>query len=207
MKLSIMQPYFFPYIGYFSLINYVDRFVIFDSVQFIRHGWISRNRILKPVVSWQYIIVPVKKHKRDTLIKDIQISEQENWKKRILGQIEHYKKNAPYFMEVKDFLDECFSYEEKSLFRLNYHYLKKTCQFLDISCNFDIYSDMNMVIDDLNKDGKTSMKDADVMYQIINDIDNDPSFKNLIGGLGKYKKTSNHTWNIHVDTRGYIARW
>ena len=47
MKLGIMQPYFFPYIGYFSLIKYVDRFVFFDTPQYISHGWVNRNRILK----------------------------------------------------------------------------------------------------------------------------------------------------------------
>jgi len=47
MKLGIMQPYFFPYLGYFSLIKYVDKFILLDEVQYIRHGWINRNRILK----------------------------------------------------------------------------------------------------------------------------------------------------------------
>ncbi len=48
MRLGIMQPYFFPYIGYMSLIKNTDLFILFDDVQFIRHGWIERNRILKP---------------------------------------------------------------------------------------------------------------------------------------------------------------
>ncbi|HOC37490.1 MAG TPA: WbqC family protein, partial [Tenuifilaceae bacterium] len=50
-----MQPYFFPYIGYFSLIKHTDEFILLDTVQFIRHGWIERNRILKPSDGWQYI--------------------------------------------------------------------------------------------------------------------------------------------------------
>ncbi len=48
MKIGIMQPYFFPYLGYFSLIKHTERFILLDSVQFIRHGWVERNRILKP---------------------------------------------------------------------------------------------------------------------------------------------------------------
>lgn len=73
----------------------------------------------------------------------------------------------------------------------------------------DVYVDNNAdgVIDDLNRDGTHSMEDAIKMYKSVEEIDNDPDFSNLIGGLGKYKKTSNHTWNIHVDTRGYKARW
>ncbi len=73
----------------------------------------------------------------------------------------------------------------------------------------DVYVDTNddKVIDDLNRDGKASMGDAVFMGDIIESMDKDPKYKYLIGGLGKYKKTSAHTWDIHVDTRGYKARW
>ncbi len=46
MELAIMQPYLFPYLGYFQLINRVDKFVIYDDVQYIKGGWINKNRIL-----------------------------------------------------------------------------------------------------------------------------------------------------------------
>ena len=46
MKIAIMQPYLFPYIGYFSLIKNTDHFVFFDTPQYIRKGWINRNRII-----------------------------------------------------------------------------------------------------------------------------------------------------------------
>lgn len=73
----------------------------------------------------------------------------------------------------------------------------------------DIYIDENQdgVIDDLNQDGKASMKDADVIYQVAESIDKDPKYKHLLGGLGKYNKTASHTWDVHIDTRGYKARW
>lgn len=93
MKLGIMQPYFFPYLGYFSLIKHTDRFILFDTVQFIRHGWIERNRILKPNEGWQYIQVPLIKDKgRDTVIKDVKIRNTENWQQKIIAQLQHYKK-------------------------------------------------------------------------------------------------------------------
>ena len=59
MKISVMQPYFFPYLGYFQLIAASDIFVILDDVQFIDKGWINRNRILHPAVEkkWNYINV------------------------------------------------------------------------------------------------------------------------------------------------------
>lgn len=48
MKIGIMQPYFLSYLGYYSLIRQVDRYLVFDTAQYIYHGWINRNRILKP---------------------------------------------------------------------------------------------------------------------------------------------------------------
>lgn len=73
----------------------------------------------------------------------------------------------------------------------------------------DVYVDINGdgVIDDLNNDGKHNMDDENILYKIINSFDNDPSFSELIGGAGNYKKNSRHTFFIHIDTRGYKARW
>ena len=73
----------------------------------------------------------------------------------------------------------------------------------------DVFVDVNNdgVIDDLNGDKKASMLDAEVIYKIVDAFDKDPKYKFMLGGLGKYKKTNSHTWNVHLDTRGYKARW
>lgn len=144
-----MQPYFLPYLGYFSLIKHTDRFILLDEVQFIRHGWIERNRILKPKESWQYIKVPLKKHSRNTVIKDILIRNEENWKQRITGQLQHYKKFAPYFSEVMGFLDKTFSreFEKISVSVLNEYILRAVCEYLKILTQIDVYSSMCVEID------------------------------------------------------------
>lgn len=77
MKLGIMQPYFLPYLGYISLIKNTDKFILFDTVQFIRHGWIERNRILKQTGGWQYIQIPLEKKQMSTVIKDVKINNKE----------------------------------------------------------------------------------------------------------------------------------
>ena len=73
----------------------------------------------------------------------------------------------------------------------------------------DIYVDENLdgVIDDLNKDGISTIKDAEVIQKLVNQIEADSANKELIGGMGKYNKNSAHTYFIHIDTRGYKARW
>ena len=63
MKIAVMQPYFFPYIGYFQLINAVDEFVVYDNIEFTKKGWINRNRILVNG-SDSLFSLPIKKAKR-----------------------------------------------------------------------------------------------------------------------------------------------
>ena len=147
MKIAIMQPYFFPYSGYFSLIKNTDKFIIFDVVQFIRHGWIERNRTLKPDNGWQYISVPLEKHSRNTVIKDIKIKNNDNWKKKIISQLGHYKRKAPYFYKTINLIKECFEYETCSITLLNTYFLKKTSEYLGIDFSYEIYSDMDINIE------------------------------------------------------------
>ena len=94
MKIAIMQPYFMPYIGYFSLIKHSDQFILFDTPQFIRHGWIERNRILKPNGEPLYIKVPLKKSPRETKINKLVINNSENWQNKIIAQLVPYKKKS-----------------------------------------------------------------------------------------------------------------
>ncbi|MBN2466493.1 WbqC family protein, partial [candidate division WOR-3 bacterium] len=87
-----MQPYFFPYLGYFDLIYRTDRWVVFDTAQYIRHGWVNRNRILHPSSGWQYITAPLRQHHRDTPISGVLVKEGRDWRDRVCGQLVHYKK-------------------------------------------------------------------------------------------------------------------
>ena len=104
-----MQPYFFPYIGYWQLINSVDIFVLFDDSQYKRHGWINRNRILKPDGNWQYILIPLQKHSLREPIKHVYIAPNCGWEKTIIAQLSHYKKKAHYFDEINPMIIETIS--------------------------------------------------------------------------------------------------
>ena len=151
MKLGIMQPYFFPYIGYISLIKHTDRFILFDTVQFIRHGWIERNRILKQNQGWQYIQIPlIKQNGRDTLIKDVEINNNENWESKILAQLQHYKKKAPNYFKVISLLNDIFSQKYEDIVTLNKTSLEKTLQYLGIEKGLEVFSKMNLQIEEVN---------------------------------------------------------
>lgn len=146
-----MQPYFFPYIGYFSLIESTNKWVVFDEVQYIRHGWINRNRIMKPnAKDWQYITVPLQKHNRNTLIKDITISDKSNWKEKIYRQLIHYKKKAPFYHETLSLVQDCIEINTNSIVHLNVHILKTVCEALEIDFDYSIQSEMNIKLPSIN---------------------------------------------------------
>lgn len=144
MKVAIMQPYFFPYIGYFQLINSVDRFILGDGVQYIYQGWINRNRILKPAKEgFCYIMIPVVKHSSKAVIQDIFAVDNDEWKEKIIRQLDHYKKTAPHYNSVRSLLCHCFATEEKNITKLNAYLLKAVCDYIGINFKIEIQSEMN----------------------------------------------------------------
>ena len=146
MVLAGMQPYFFPYLGYFGLIKHSDIFILADNVQFIEGGWIRRNRILKPGGGWHYIGVPLVKCSHKTIICEMTINNREPWREKIFRQLQHYRKKAPYFQEVIRFLENAFSKETESISDLNAHLLAETCRYLGISFNPEIFSCMTVAV-------------------------------------------------------------
>jgi hypothetical protein len=129
MKLAIMQPYFFPYIGYFQLMNAVDKFVIYDDVNFINRGWVNRNRIL--VNSKEHMFtVPLKNASQNVLIKDLELIEPEKWKNKFLKTLEHAYGKAPFFEKVFSIVNKVINTKSKFIkdwhlnsFRLINNYL------------------------------------------------------------------------------------
>jgi hypothetical protein len=145
MKLGIMQPYFFPYIGYWQLINYTDEWVFFDVVQYNKKSWMNRNKILHPDKDkeFQYISVPIKKHERGTLISEVLINNEEKWKDKIRGQLTVYKKlKAPYYEDVIGLINSIFGKEYKSFLSLSIESVKAVCEYLEIDLEYKIASDI-----------------------------------------------------------------
>ena len=145
-----MQPYFLPYIGYISLLKHTDKFILLDNVQYIRHGWINRNRILKPENGWQYIQVPLSIFSRETLIKDVNINNSINWKEKIIAQLQHYKKKAPYYKNTIDLLNTIFELNSDSIVDLNKKALEVIVEYLEIDKHFEVFSQIDLQIETVN---------------------------------------------------------
>lgn len=99
MRIAVMQPYVFPYLGYFQLVQAVDEFVFLDDVNFIKKGWINRNNILLNGAPKAFTI-PIKDLSQNTHIRDSMIATQEAWAKKMLAMLRHAYGKAPLFPEV-----------------------------------------------------------------------------------------------------------
>ncbi|GAA4463402.1 WbqC family protein [Nibrella saemangeumensis] len=99
MKLAIMQPYFLPYIGYFQLMNLVDKFVLYDDVAFINRGWVNRNRMLLNGKEHLFTI-PLKEASQNKRICDIALADDPKWQDKLLKTIEQAYRKAPFYETV-----------------------------------------------------------------------------------------------------------
>lgn len=144
MKLALHQPYFFPYIGYFVIVNGVDIYVHSDTMQYMRHGWVNRNRILVGEEEWKYIVVPIRKPKTSDKINEIQIDYSKNWEEKIIAQLSYYKKCAPYYENVIGILEKVFSKKYNNLADLNIASTNEILKYLNIEKRIYRLSDMSL---------------------------------------------------------------
>lgn len=159
MKLGVMQPYFFPHLGYFDLIRRTDRFLLFDIVQFTKKSWMTRNRILHPKTGWQYVLVPVARHERSAVIRDIRIKDPAGAKTRILGQLAHYRDRAPHYSLVVDMVRETFDRSASdSLAHLNASSLARACERLGQPFRVEICSEMNLALPAVTHPGRWALE-------------------------------------------------
>ena len=111
LRLGIMQPYFFPYIGYWQLIKAVDKFIIFDDVNYINRGWINRNRILFNGSS-RYFNIRIHKASQNKLINELEIIRDEN---KSLELLHMAYRNAPYYQETRELVKNILSFKNDNL--------------------------------------------------------------------------------------------
>ena len=163
MKLGIMQPYFFPYIGYFELILRTDKWVVFDIVQYNKKSWMNRNRVLHPTQGWQYISLPVQKHDHGTRIHQIHAVDPASAFTRIAGQLEHYRKHAPYFRQVMQLLESVQGTGSDRLVDLNVAGLSAVCNYLGIEFNYSMCSEMDLDLGEVGHAGQWALHIASNM--------------------------------------------
>lgn len=131
MKLGIMQPYFFPYIGYWQLLNAVDTYVVYDDVTFIKGGWIHRNRIQVNGQA-QFINIQMAGASSFRRICDIGVNPDLRWRKKLLQTLYMAYHRAPHYKETFPLVEDIITCTEKHLGSFLFYSLETIAKHLSI---------------------------------------------------------------------------
>ena len=178
MCIGIMQPYFFPYIGYFQLVKAVDTFVVFDNIQYTRVGWFRRNNILQNGQKHLFSI-PLKKDSDYLSVRERVLSKDSDQQiRKIIANIENGYHKAPYYNEVFPLLKDVFGSGEKNLFDYIYHSIQQVVEYLEIDTKIILSSTLDI---------DHQLKSAEKIIAINKFLHSD-HYINAIGGKELYDK-------------------
>jgi hypothetical protein len=184
MKLGIMQPYLFPYIGYFQLIGAVDKFVIYDDVNYIKGGWINRNTIL--VSNKKYLFtVSLAQSSPNKLINEISIKDDFA---QLMKTIHLSYMKAPFYHQTFQLLEDIFCFQEKNLGKFVASSIISISNYLGVETEFVLSSG-------IEKDN--SLKNKDKVLHIC-EILGAATYVNAIGGQGLYNREEFASHNIEL---------
>lgn len=174
MKVGIMQPYFMPYIGYFQLMKAVDKYVVYDDVNYIKGGWINRNNILINGEKKLFTIT-LKSASQNKLINEIEIGDNFNKLKKTLTL--NYAK-APYFNNTMSLLERITNFEDKQLANFISNSFKEILTYLCMDTEIILSSNIKK---------NNLLKGQDKVIQICKTL-NANEYINAIGGQELYDK-------------------
>ncbi len=185
-RLAIMQPYFFPYIGYFQLINAADLFIVYDNIKYTKKGWINRNRFLqngKDVV----FSIPLKRNSDFLDIRDREISADFK-KTKLLNQIREAYRRSPYFEQTFSLVERIVLEKEINLLKFVLNSIRETCKCLAIGTEIVVSSSLQI---DHSLPGKTKV--VELCKHVGADV-----YINAIGGQTLYSKDDFSTHGISL---------
>ena len=152
---TIHQPEHLPWLGFFHKISQADLFVILDSVQFRKNYFQNRNKI-RTANGWTWLSVPVKRN-INTLIKDVEIDNNQNWRKKCWNSIYFAYNKAPFFSEYSNILEKNYKHDWINLCELNILLIKQFLSFLSLdpiilkSSEMDLHGKGSDLISDICK--------------------------------------------------------
>jgi hypothetical protein len=175
-----MQPYFFPYIGYFQLINAVDSFVLYDDIQYTKKGWINRNRILQNGRDC-YVTLPLKKASDYLDVNERYLAD--TWPKehkKLIDKLINCYRKAPYFNEVFPVIEQIIKAEHNNLFDYLYNSLIELVSYLNINTDIVVSSTLNI---------NNALKGEQKVIEICETM-KATHYINSIGGMELYGKNT-----------------
>lgn len=194
MTIAIMQPYIFPYIGYFQLINAVDKFIIYDDVNFINKGYINRNSILvsgKP----HLFTIPLKDASQNKLINEVALLNSDPWRKKFLKTVQQSYQKAPNYQTVFVLIEEIVNLAAETIQELNLFALRKICAYMEIHTEIIPSSSIYQ---------NTNLKGQDRILDICKQ-ENATRYINPIGGMELYEKSRFANEHIQLNFLKSVA--
>lgn len=196
MKLAVMQPYFFPYIGYFQCIKAVDKYIVYDRLNYIYQGWVDRNRLVDKSGQIFYIRPQLKDASVSKLISEIELQPKQFWRQKMIKTLKFSYAGALHFEETLTLISETLSYETDSLSDFNFNSVKRICSFLDIdtvlSNNMQPYEALERELrnseEQLNPEEEEKPEIKVIRALKLCDMENASVFINATGGAALYSK-------------------
>lgn len=189
MKIGIMQPYFFPYVGYYQLMNAVDEYVVYDNIEFTKKGWINRNRILVNGAD-AYITLPLKNDSDFLPVNQRYLAD--SWpveRNKILNRIRESYRKAPHFESVFPVIERCVLFGESNLFAFLYNSLNVIKDHLGIDTRLVISSEIPV---------DHTLKSEEKVLEICK-ARNAATYVNPIGGVELYDKSNFSDHHIELQ--------
>jgi hypothetical protein len=178
MKIAIMQPYFFPYIGYFQLAQAVDTFVFYDDVNFIKRGWINRNRILLNGME-HLITIPCVKVSQNKLINEVEVDYDHPDLLKLPKKLLQAYHNAPNRDVVVGMVNDLLRSRAATIAEMAAMSVQSVYNFLGIDKKFKMAS--------LEDYDNKQLEKADRLIDIVTK-EGSISYVNAIGGSEIYSK-------------------
>ncbi|MFA6171602.1 MAG: WbqC family protein [Patescibacteria group bacterium] len=138
MKVSIFQPTYLPWLGFFKVIDWAETYVILDHVQFEHHSWQHRNRI-KGQNGALTLTVPIVREFGQNINK-VKICYDKNWIKKHLDSVRMNYSKVPYFQDFYPLLESYYANPPEKLIDLNLRIIKGLCEYLGINTEFVLSS-------------------------------------------------------------------
>lgn len=175
--IAIMQPYFLPYIGYFQLMAAVDKFVVFDDVNFINRGWVNRNRLLLNGAPHTFT-VPLRGASQNRLICDIELADERSWRDKLMRTLRQAYGHAPCYTQVSILIERLVNFPSIRLDEFLLNSLREVADYLTLEVAIvstsRIYQNMHL---------KGQDRILDICLQERADI-----YVNPVGGVDLYDR-------------------
>ena len=142
MKIGIMQPYFLPYLGYWQIMNMVDKYIVYDNIQYTKKGWFNRNRFLQNGHD-ELFSINLEKASDFLDVRERNISPVFN-RVKLLEQFKNSYRKAPYFKENFPLIEHIVMYPEKNLFKYLFNSIQTVHDAFDMKSELIISSDVDI---------------------------------------------------------------